>query len=174
MSDWLACLSAADLPAVNASLNAAAGVLLVVGKRLIKRGHEQAHQATMLAAFAVSVVFLTCYLTYHYDLKSRTGASGIPFTGGPPLSYAYYAMLASHIVLAALVPFLALANIVLGFLDRRVAHRRLARWTYPIWLYVSITGVLIYLVLYHIYPAEISADTMTGIGIFPNRTWLPA
>ena len=139
-----------DLPAVNAALNAAATVLLVVGYALIKQRRETAHKNTMLAAFGVSIAFLACYLTYHLS----PGNAMKKFAGPPPISYVYYAILVSHIFLAAAVPFLALATIYLGFRDRRAAHRRLARWTFPIWLYVSVTGVAIYVMLYHLYPGS--------------------
>ena len=117
----------------------------------------------MLTAFAVSCLFLVCYLAYHFDLKSRTGASGVRFGGGPPVSYAYYAMLLTHVLLAAAVPLLALATIYLGLKNRRVGHRRLARWTFPIWLYVSVTGVLIYVMLYHLYPPATPKLTMPEV-----------
>jgi len=139
------------LPAVDAALNAVATVLLLAGYVLIKRRRERAHKLTMLSAFGVSVAFLSCYLWYHFGVLK--GERGTPFAGPPPISYVYYALLISHVLLAALVPFLALTTIFLGLRDRRAAHRRLARWTYPIWLYVSVTGVLIYVALYHIYPA---------------------
>jgi len=107
----------------------------------------------MLATLGVSVVFLLCYLTYHQLLKVNTGQHGVPFTGPSPVREAYYAMLISHVVLAALVPILALRTIYLGLKDRRDEHRRIAKITFPIWLYVSVTGVLIYVMLYHVYPA---------------------
>ena len=143
LADMPLALSLADLPAVNAVLNATAAVLLVVGYMLIKQRREVAHRRTMYVAFATSIVFLTCYLAYHYDLKSRTGASGVPFRGPPPVSYVYYTILITHVVLALTVPVLASWTIYLGLRDRHPAHRRLARWTYPIWLYVSVTGVVI-------------------------------
>jgi uncharacterized membrane protein YozB (DUF420 family) len=90
-------------------------------------------------------------LWYHFGVLK--GQHGMPFGGSPPISYIYYLVLLSHVVLAALVPFLALATIYLGMRDRRAAHRRLARWTFPIWLYVSVSGVVIYVALYHLYPA---------------------
>ncbi|MEX2122156.1 MAG: DUF420 domain-containing protein [Pirellulales bacterium] len=140
-------LTVNQLPTVNALLNALATVLLVTGYLLIRRRRELAHRRVMLAAFGVSIVFLVCYVVYHVQTEAIRR-----FAGPPPISYVYYAMLISHIILAATVPFLALATIWLGLADRRAAHRRLARWTFPIWLYVSITGVLIYLALYHLYP----------------------
>ena len=139
------------LPHVNASLNALATVLLVVGFVLIKRRQETAHKWTMLACFAVSVVFLLSYLTYHFhagSVKFPTDESYVPTA----IRYSYYAILLTHVVLAATVPFLAIATIYLGLADKRLAHRRLAKWTFPIWLYVSVTGVIVYLMLYQIYP----------------------
>ncbi len=141
------------LPAVNATLNAVAGVLLVVGWVLIKQHREQAHKRTMITAFGVSVVFLACYLTYHYALKATYDVAGMPFQGPPSVRPAYFVMLASHVILAATVPFLAAGTIYLGLADHRRGHRRLARWTLPIWLYVSVTGVIVYVMLYHIYPS---------------------
>jgi uncharacterized membrane protein YozB (DUF420 family) len=135
-----------DLPAVNATLNALAAVMLVVGWALIKSGRERAHRNWMLSAFGVSIAFLTCYLVYHYHHLS------MPFQGPDALRPWYYVLLITHVVLAACVPVLASITIYLGLADRRVRHRQFARWTFPIWLYVSVTGVIIYLVLYHVYP----------------------
>lgn len=137
-----------SLPAINASLNALATVLLIVGYVLIKWRQETAHKRTMLAAFATSVVFLACYLAYHFQTEAVT-----KFRGGQPMSYIYYTILITHVVLAAMVPVLAGLTIWWGYTDQRVRHVRLARWTFPIWLYVSITGVIIYLMLYQLYPA---------------------
>ncbi len=145
-------LSYRDLPTVNAVLNALAAVLLVVGVRLIRRRRETAHKRTMLAAFAVSVVFLVCYLTYHQLLFVNEGKHGKEFAGPAAIRPAYLALLISHVALAAAVPVLALVTIYHGYRDNRAKHVRIARWTYPIWLYVSITGVLIYALLYHVYP----------------------
>ena len=135
-----------QLPAVNATLNALATALLVCGWTLIKMRRERAHKIVMLSAFAVSVVFLACYLVYHYHVGS------VPFAGPGAVRAVYLVMLASHVVLAATVPFLAGITIYLGLADRRKKHRQLARWTFPIWLYVSVTGVVIYVLLYHVYP----------------------
>lgn len=146
------------LPHVNASLNALATLLLVVGYVLIKFRRETAHKWTMLGCFGVSVVFLASYLTYHALLEGH----GRPFPDYPPdwVRYSYYAMLLTHIVLAALVPFLAVITIYLGLKDRREQHIRIARWTFPIWLYVSVTGVLVYLCLYQFFPAEAAPSTL--------------
>jgi len=135
---------------MNAALNALATVLLVVGYVQIKRRQEIAHKWTMLACFGVSVVFLACYLTYHFNLPG--GSKRFPSYPPDAVRYGYYALLLSHVVLAAAVPFLAVITIWLGLADRRRAHTRLAWWTFPIWLYVSITGVIVYLMLYQIYP----------------------
>jgi uncharacterized membrane protein YozB (DUF420 family) len=139
------------LVTVNAALNATATVLLVAGYILIKRKRETSHRNVMLAAFGVSVAFLACYLVYHIGVME---GKSTPFTETGPVRYAYYSILISHIILAATVPFLAAANIYLGLIDSRQRHRRLARWTFPIWLYVSITGVVIYVMLYHLYPPQ--------------------
>ncbi len=162
------------LPHVNASLNAIATVLLVVGYRLIRLRRERAHKRVMLACFAVSVLFLVSYLVYHAQVGS------VRFPDYPPtiVKYVYRTILFSHIILAALVPFLALATIVLGLRDRRVAHRRLARWTFPIWLYVSITGVIVYLMLYQLYPAarepaRIGEVRVRGRHESPGVLWIP-
>src|SRR5687768_379309 len=106
----------------------------------------------MLAAFAVSVLFLSCYLTYHGSLRYLgLPEKRLPTTVLPGIRYSYYGMLISHIVLAATVPVLACLSIWSGLRDRRQRHLRIVRWTFPIWLYVSVTGVLIYLVLYQVY-----------------------
>ncbi|MBX9788344.1 MAG: DUF420 domain-containing protein [Pirellulales bacterium] len=146
MDPILAAFSVEDLPTVNALLNATAAVLLVVGYVLIRQGREQAHKRAMLSAFGVSIAFLACYLVYHWQVRH------VPFLGPPVVRVVYLAILISHIVLAACVPVLAIVTIWLGLADRRAAHRRLARWTLPIWLYVSVTGVIVYLMLYHLWP----------------------
>ncbi len=140
------------LPHVNAGLNAAATVLLVVGFVLIKRGHVAGHKWTMLACFGLSVLFLVSYLSYHQILHAVTGERGKPFEyPGLAVRYIYFAILISHVVLAAAVPFLASFTIYYGLRDQRVRHRKVARWAFPIWLYVSVTGVVVYLMLYHLF-----------------------
>ena len=157
--------SVSDLPAVSASLNALATVLLLVGYVLIKQRREEAHKRTMFAAFAVSIVFLVCYLIYHRY------AGHVRFSGPSPVREFYWGLLLTHVVLAATVPFLAVATIYLGLKDQRLAHRRLARWTFPIWLYVSITGVVIYVMLYHLYPPAVEQPTISVSGvILPDST----
>ena len=137
------------LPHIDAGLNALATCLLVCGYVLIKRGQERAHRNVMLSCFGVSLVFLICYLTYH----ANAGSKPFPRDGyAPAIRSAYLLMLLSHVVLAALVPFLAAITIYWGLRGERAKHRRIARWTFPIWLYVSLTGVLVYLVLYWFCP----------------------
>ena len=148
---------------VNAALNALATVLLVVGLSRIKRGRESAHGRTMLAALGVSAAFLVSYLAYH------TIAGSVRFTHPGPVRYVYYAVLLSHVLLAFTVPFLAIAAGLFGMralgwgraaalppearTRSRATHVRIVRWAYPIWLYVSVTGVLVYAMLYHLWPS---------------------
>ncbi|MEK6237462.1 MAG: DUF420 domain-containing protein [Planctomycetales bacterium] len=140
------------LPTVNASLNALSLVLLVVGYVLIKRKQETAHRNVMLAAFGVSGLFLACYLTYHGLRSQYHGSAHVEFAGEGAIRYFYYPMLISHIILAAAVPILAIITIYHGLKNNRKKHLCFARWTFPIWVYVSVTGVLVYLMLYHLYP----------------------
>ena len=140
------------LPHLNAALNALATVLLIAGYVQIKRRRETAHKWTMIACFGVSVIFLASYLTYHFNIPG--GSKRFPSYPPDVVRYTYYAILLSHVLLAAAVPFLAIATIWLGLADLRFRHRRLAWWTFPIWLYVSITGVVVYAMLYQLYPAQ--------------------
>lgn len=136
-----------DLPLVNASLNATTAVLLVTGYVLIRRGRVAAHRACMGTAFGVSALFLISYLTYHVSV----GSIRFTTTGWPrPL---YLTVLATHTVLAALVVPLALVTLARALRGQFDRHRRIARWTLPVWLYVSVTGVLVYLMLYVIWPS---------------------
>ena len=135
-------MDAHDLPTVNAALNATSFVLLVTGYALIRRGRRDAHRACMLAAFAVSVLFLVSYVVYHLQVGS------VRYEGTGALRTVYLLILVTHIVLAAIVPFLALVTLWRGLQARFDRHVALARWTLPIWMYVSVTGVVIYLMLY--------------------------
>jgi uncharacterized membrane protein YozB (DUF420 family) len=135
-------LAAHPLATTNAVLNTIATLLLVAGWIFIRQGNWRAHRAAMIAAFAVSAIFLACYLTYHYLVGH------VPFRGQGPIRTVYFAILISHILLAVTVPILAISMFVLAFRRRLDAHRRLGRITLPIWLYVSVTGVVIYLMLY--------------------------
>lgn len=141
---------AAALPAVNAGLNALAGIMLLVGYALIKRGHRTAHARTMIAAFVTSIVFLGCYLAYHYALHEYTGESGKRFGhSGTILAVIYLSILLTHVLLAAAVPILASITLYRAWRQDWVRHRKIAVVTFPIWVYVSVTGVIIYVMLYH-------------------------
>ena len=131
-----------DLPAVNATLNAASAVLLTTGYALIRRGRRQTHKRVMLAAFTVSILFLISYLTYH----SRVGSVRYPHSGA--IRIVYLSILSTHTVLAATVPVLAILTLRRALKGEFTGHRSLARWTLPVWLYVSVTGVVVYLMLY--------------------------
>jgi uncharacterized membrane protein YozB (DUF420 family) len=134
----------AVLPSVNAFLNATAAVLLGVGYLLIRRKQIAAHRKVMLTAFVVSCLFLVCYLVYHFQVGhvvyKRTGF----------IRAFYLSLLTSHTILAATVPVLAIITLRRGLAKRFDRHRRIARWTFPIWMYVSVTGVIVYLMLYHL------------------------
>lgn len=132
-----------DLPALNAGLNSLAACLLVLGYVQIRRRRRQAHQRLMLSAFVCSIAFLVSYLIYHYQVGS------VRFQGQGWTRPLYFSVLLSHTVLAAIVPFLALWTLWRALKGRFETHKRLARWTLPIWLYVSVTGVAVYWMLYH-------------------------
>jgi uncharacterized membrane protein YozB (DUF420 family) len=132
------------LPTINAVLNATAAVLLVRAYFLIRRKRIDEHRKTMLAAFVTSCLFLVCYLVYHAQVGS------VRFQGSGPIRTLYLTILATHTVLAAAVPFLAVITLRRGLAGKYDRHRRIARWTLPIWLYVSVTGVVVYLMLYHL------------------------
>ncbi len=132
----------ADLPAVNATLNGTAAVLLITGYTLIRVGRRDLHKKVMLAAFTVSVLFLVSYLVYH----SQLGAKHFPGQG--TVRAVYFTILTTHTLLAAAVPVLAILTLARALRADFGRHRRLARWTLPIWLYVSVTGVVVYWMLY--------------------------
>jgi len=133
-----------DLPSINAALNATAAVLLVWGFTLIRRKRIQAHRKVMLAAFTTSSIFLVCYIVYHVQVGS------VHFPGTGALRIVYFTILGTHTLLAATVPVLAIITLSRGLGGRIEKHRQIARWTLPIWLYVSVTGVVVYLMLYHL------------------------
>jgi putative membrane protein len=143
-------MSVLDLPAVNAALNGLAAILLVVGWIFIKQKKVSAHKACMVAAFVTSALFLACYLTHQYYRVSLTGESSTPFPGKGIWRGIYYSILIPHIILAmVMLPFI-LRVFYLAFRGDFVRHRRLARITLPVWIYVSVTGVLVYVMLYRI------------------------
>jgi uncharacterized membrane protein YozB (DUF420 family) len=131
-----------DLPAVNATLNALSGVLLLTAYVLIRRRRIEQHRKVMLAAFATSSIFLVCYLVYHAQVGS------VPFTRQGFVRPLYFTILITHVTLAATVVPLAIVTLTRGLKGRFAQHRRIARWTFPIWMYVSVTGVLVYVLLY--------------------------
>jgi uncharacterized membrane protein YozB (DUF420 family) len=131
-----------DLPAVNATLNAASGVLLLIGYLLIRARRIEQHRRCMIAAFVTSSLFLVCYLVYHAQVGS------VPFMRQGFVRPLYFGILITHVTLAAVVLPLAIVTLSRGLKRRYVQHRRIARWTFPIWMYVSVTGVLVYVLLY--------------------------
>lgn len=141
-------MSVNDLSHVNAALNALATVLLVTGYGMIRRKRVPAHKACMLSATVVSAAFLTCYVIYHYS------AGHVKFTEGGIVRSIYLFVLTSHIALAAVTPILVILTLYRALRNQIERHRRIARWTFPIWLYVSVTGVVVYLMLYRIYPPQ--------------------
>ena len=144
LPDWVR-----RLPSTNAMLNSAATVLLLMGWFAIKNQQRKQHRNIMISAFVMSVVFLGCYLVYHYQLGQYTGEHGRKFTGTGAAAIGYQVILWPHIVLAVFVPFLAIRVFMHAFAERWDAHRKLAKITFPIWLFVSVTGVIIYGMLYH-------------------------
>jgi uncharacterized membrane protein YozB (DUF420 family) len=131
-----------DLPAVNATLNAISGVLLLVGYGLIRSGRRDLHRRWMIAAFVSSSLFLVSYLVYHAQVGS------VPFERHGFVRALYFTILITHVVLAAVILPLAIVTLTRGLNGRFRQHRAIARWTFPLWLYVSVTGVLVYVLLY--------------------------
>lgn len=132
------------LPTVNALLNGTSAVLLVIAYVMIRQQKREAHKKAMLGAFTTSVIFLISYLTYHFKARITT----FPHEGA--LKALYLTILLTHTILAAAVPFLAVISLRRGLAGKFPAHKAISRWTLPIWLYVSVTGVVVYLMLYHL------------------------
>ena len=137
-------MSVSDLPALNATLNATAAVLLAIGWTLIRRKRVELHRKVMIAAFCVSVAFLVSYLVYHAQVGS------VRFTRQGPIRIVYFTILISHTILAAAIVPMVLLSLSRGLKRQVVRHRAIARWTMPLWLYVSVTGVIVYLMLYRL------------------------
>jgi len=133
------------LPGINAVLNSASALLLTAGYFFIRRKRVMAHRLCMLGAFCASTLFLLSYLIYHYQVGS------VPFRGQGWIRIVYFAVLLSHTSLAAAIVPMALVTLARALRGSFESHRRIARWTLPLWLYVSITGVLVYAMLYHFY-----------------------
>jgi putative membrane protein len=138
-------MTISDLPALNATLNATAATLLVIGYILIRRGRVQQHRRVMIAAFTTSTLFLISYLTYHANTGSR------PFPGHGVVRTVYLTILVTHIVLAIVIVPMAIITLSRGLRARFDRHVPIARWTLPLWLYVSVTGVVVYVMLYRMY-----------------------
>jgi len=137
-------MSISDLPALNATLNGVAAAFLTAGYVFIRRRQKAAHRACMLSAFAASALFLVSYVIYHANAGSR------PFPGTGPIRTVYFFILGTHVVLAAVILPMAVVTLARALRERFDKHVRLARWTLPLWLYVSVTGVVIYLMLYRL------------------------
>jgi len=133
------------LPALNATLNGTSAVLIAIGRALIRRGRVLAHRSCMIAAVVTSSLFLISYLYYHWQVGS------VRFQGQGWIRTVYFAILLSHTVLAVVVVPLVIVTLARGLRERFDRHKKIARWTYPIWLYVSVTGVVIYVMLYQLY-----------------------
>jgi uncharacterized membrane protein YozB (DUF420 family) len=138
-----------DLPAVNASLNGLSAVFLTAGFVFIKRGNKIAHRNCMISAFCTSVIFLACYLTYHASVKTVTH-----FVDPAWFRPIYLAILLTHTILAVVIVPMILITLNRALRERFDAHKKIARWTWPLWMYVSVTGVVVYLLLYQIFPQK--------------------
>ena len=145
-------MSFSDLPAVNASLNAFTAVLLMLGLRFIKRGNRNAHRNCMITACCASLLFLTCYVTYHTWMRRTYGAAHTSFLKPPWFRPIYLTILYTHLVGAVVILPLVVVTLARALKGNFERHKKIARWTWPIWMYVSVTGVMIYLLLYRIFP----------------------
>jgi uncharacterized membrane protein YozB (DUF420 family) len=135
----------AIFPVIDASLNGTSAVLLLVGRGFIKRGHMAAHRAVMIAALVSSSIFLTCYLYYHWHVGS------VHFQGQGWSRPLYFSILTSHTILAITIVPMIIITLSRALRERFDRHRAIARWTYPLWMYVSVTGVVVYFMLYHLF-----------------------
>lgn len=136
----------ADLPLLNAILNTSCAILLLIGHQFARKGKQDVHKKYMVAAFVTSALFLVSYLTYHAVHGTEY------FRGEGWIRPVYFSILGTHTVLAAAIVPLAIMTLIRGLKNNVAKHRTIARWTYPIWLYVSVTGVVIYIMLYQMYP----------------------
>jgi putative membrane protein len=141
-------MSISDLPTLNAILNSISAILLTVGYVLIKQKNRNAHRNCMIAAFSTSALFLTSYLIYHFNVGS------VKFQGQGAVRTVYFAILLTHTVLAAAIVPMILMTFARALKGNFSQHRGIAKWTLPLWLYVSVTGVIVYLMLYQLYPAR--------------------
>lgn len=141
-----------DLPVVNGSLNGLSAIFLSVGYFFIRRKNMIAHRNCMISAFVTSVLFLICYLTYHFYLAYALHRGPTSFTNPAWFRPIYLAILISHTILAVVIVPMVLITMTRGLKGRFAQHRKIARWTWPLWMYVSVTGVVIYFLLYQIFP----------------------
>jgi putative membrane protein len=142
-------MTISDLPAVNASLNALSTVFLTLGYIFIKRQKRDAHRNCMVAAFITSTIFLACYLTYHFNVKAVT-----KFQGQGMARPIYFFILITHIILAVAIVPMILVTLNRALKQRWELHKKISRWTWPLWMYVSVTGVIVYMMLYQWFPAR--------------------
>ena len=147
-------MSMSDLPAVNASLNTLSAVFLALGFIFIKRGQKIAHRNSMIAAFTTSVIFLACYLTYHTYLAVVLHQGPTRFLEPSWFRPVYLVILLTHTILAIVIVPLILLTLWRAKTERFELHKKVARWTWPLWMYVSVTGVVVYLLLYRIFPQK--------------------
>jgi len=146
-----------DLPAVNATLNGISAIFLVAGYILIRRKNQAAHKKCMLAAVTCSVLFLICYVTYH-------AKAGSTYFREPAWFRPYYlTLLFSHIILAVVIVPLAIVTLTRALKARYELHKKIARWTWPLWMYVSVTGVIVYLLLYHVFPENVASKRAASL-----------
>ncbi len=143
-----------DLPSTNATLNALSTLLLIGGWVCIRKGLKRAHIGFMITALLVSAAFLTCYLTYHFTLQRYAGSASIRFTHPGPVKAIYLTILLTHVLLAIVNLPMIILTVIPAARRRFDKHKRIARWTMPIWLYVSVTGVIVYLMVYKFFPSD--------------------
>lgn len=145
-------MTPADLPAVNAVLNGCSSVLLILGYRFIRQGRQTAHRNMMIGACVSSLLFLICYVTYHQWMRQTHGTAHTSFQNPAWFRPYYLAILFTHLVAAILIVPLVLMTLIRALTGNFTKHKKVARWTWPLWMYVSVTGVVIYLLLYQIFP----------------------
>jgi putative membrane protein len=147
-------MSIHDLPVVNASLNGLSAIFLTLGFVFIRRGNKIAHRNCMISAFVTSIIFLGCYLTYHGYLAVVLHQGPTRFLNPEWFRPVYFAILLTHTVLAVVIVPLILITLWRAKTERFDLHKKIARWTWPLWMYVSVTGVVVYLLLYQIFPQQ--------------------
>ena len=141
-----------DLPKINACLNGLASVFLLLGYIFIKRGNKTAHRNSMVGALAASTVFLGCYLYYHYSMQKLYGEAHTRFVNPEWFRPIYLTILVTHLICAIAIVPLVIMTVSRAVRARFELHKKIARWTWPVWMYVSVTGVVIYFLLYQIFP----------------------